>query len=214
MGKLTNNPVVFSLLLITFFFMLAYLPLIPFLGFYSDDFFFGYVSHFYGIPGIIQSLVIDRPFNGYLFVLNYFILGLGDNVFLWHVYMLLIRLLGGYTLFFLLRKIWPNKLLEVTSITLLFLLYPGFLQQVLPLGFENYITTLTMWIFSLFFTVYATKESGRFKFILFTLIALVLQINSFLQLEFFIGMEMLRLLRKLEDQKNGLISCIKDLLSR
>ncbi len=194
MAKLKNNQLKLSLLLITFLTMLAYLPLIPFLGFYSDDFFFGYVSHFYGVAGIMQSLIIDRPFNGYLLVLNYFILGLSDNVLLWHFFMFFIRLLGGYALFFLLKKIWPNRLLIDTSITLLFLIYPGFLQQVLPLGFENLITTLTLWIFSLFFTVYAIKESKRFKFISFTLIALILQINSFLQLEFFIGMEVLRLL--------------------
>lgn len=194
MGKLSNNPIIFSLLLITFFPMLAYLPLIPFLGFYSDDFFFGYIAHFYGIKGILNSLIIDRPFNGYLLILNYFILGLGNNVFLWHIYMFLIRLLGGYALFFLLKKIWPNQLSTITFLVLLFLIYPGFLQQVLPLGFENLITTLTLWIFSLFFTVYATKANGGFNFILFTVAALILQINSFLQLEFFIGMEVLRLL--------------------
>ena len=194
MGKLKNNPIVFSLLLITFFSILAYLPLIPFLGFYSDDFFFGYVSHFYGIPGIMQSLIIDRPFNGYLLIFNYFLLGLRDNVFFWHVYIFLIRLLGGYALFFSLKKIWPNRLSTVTSITLLFLLYPGFLQQTLPLGFGNWVTTLTIWVISLSFTIVALKQRKKFKLLLFTVIALFLQLNSFLQLEFFIGMEMLRLL--------------------
>lgn len=194
MGKLSNNPVVFSLLLITFFSMLAYLPLIPFLGFYSDDFFFGYISHFYGIPGIMQSLIVDRPFNGYSLAFNYFLLGLGDNVFLWHVYNFLIRLLGGYALFFSLRKIWPNKLSIIALITLLFLIYPGFLQQTLPLGFGNWVTTLTIWVISLFFTIVALKQGKKLKLLLFTVIALFLQLNSFLQLEFFIGLEMFRLL--------------------
>lgn len=194
MGKLLNNPVVFSLLLITFFSMLAYLPLIPFLGFYSDDFFFGYVSHFYGIQGIVQSLAVDRPFNGYLLVLLYSILGLGDNVLFWHISMFLVRLLGGFALFFALRKIWPNRLSAITSITLLFLIYPGFLQQVLPLGFGGWMINLTLWIISFLFTVFAVKNRGKFKLFFFTLIAIFLQINSFLQLEFFIGMEFFRLL--------------------
>lgn len=192
MAKLKNSQINLSLLLITFFSVLAYLPLIPFLGFYSDDFFFGYVSHFYGIPGIIQSLIIDRPFNGYPLIFNYFLLGLRDNVFLWHIYIFLIRLTGGYALFFSLKKIWPDKLSIITSITLLFLIYPGFLQQTLPLGFGNWITTLTVWIISLFFTIISLKQKSKIKFFLFIFVALFLQMNSFLQLEFFIGMEALR----------------------
>ncbi len=192
--KLKNNPAISSLLLITFLCMLAYLPFIPFLGFYSDDFFFSYVSHFYGIPGIMKSLIVDRPFNGYLLAFNYFFLDLKDNVFLWHIYIFLIRLIGGYTLFFLLKKLWPKKLSTVTIITLLFLIYPGFLQQSLPLGFENYITTLTLWTFSFAFTVFAIKNRNRFMYTFLTMISLILQINSFLQVEFFIGMELLRLL--------------------
>lgn len=174
--------------------MLAYLPLIPFLGFYSDDFFFGYVSHFYGISGIMQSLIIDRPFNGYLLIFNYLLLGLRDNVFLWHIYIFLIKLIGGYVLFFSLRRIWPDKLSIVTSIILLFLIYPGFLQQTLPLGFGNWVTTLTIWVISLSFTIVALKQRDNIKLFLFTVVALFLQINSFLQLEFFVGMEILRLL--------------------
>src|SRR3989344_5964179 len=194
MAILKNNPLIYSLLLITFFSMLAYLPLIPFMGFYSDDFFFGYVGHFYGSNGLIKSLVIDRPFNGYLLALNYVLLGLANHVLLWHIYIFLIRLVGGYTLFFALLKIWPRKLSTITFISLLFLIYPGFLQQTLPLGFGGWITTLTLWIFSFALTVFAIKNINRFKFILFTLIAVILQINSFLQLEFFIGLEVLRIL--------------------
>ena len=193
-NKIKINPVMLSFLLITFFSAVAYLPLIPFLGFYSDDFFFSYIAHFYGIPGIIKSLVVDRPFNGYLLAINYSFLGLGDNVFLWHIYNFFIRLLGGYALFFTLLKIWPARLTIITFITLLFLLYPGFLQQTLPLGFGGWITTLTIWIFSFAFTVFALRSIKKSRYFLFTLISLSLQINAFLQLEFFIGMEIFRLL--------------------
>lgn len=192
MNKLINGSITQSLLLITFLSLLAYTPLISFLGFYGDDFFFGYIAHFYGIEGIIKSLVVDRPFNGYLLAFNYFLLG--DNVFFWHIYIFFVRLLGGYFLFFLLNRVWPKRLSAVTQVTLLFLIYPGFLQQPLPLGFQNYITTLSFWIISLLFTVEATKSTKKIKAILFTCAAIFLQINSFLQIEFFIGMEVLRLL--------------------
>lgn len=190
--NILRGKIIQSLLLITFLSLLAYTPLIPFLGFYSDDLFFAYLSHFFGFEGIMKSLIVDRPFNGYLLAFNYFLLG--DNVFFWHIYIFFIKLLGGYALFFLLFRIWPKRLSAVTQITLLFLVYPGFLQQPLPLGFQNYITALSIWIISLFFTVEAIKSVKKIKIVVFTFAAIFLQINSFLQVEFFIGMEILRLL--------------------
>lgn len=180
------------LLLITFFAILAYVPFVPFMGFYSEDFFFSYIGHFYGADGLIKSLSIDRPFNGYLLALFYSFFK--DNVFLWHIFVFFIRLIGGFTLFFTYLKIWPKRVSEVTLIVLLFLIYPGFLQQSLPLGYSIWITNLTIWILSLFCSVYAIKSKEKTKQILLTLTALILQINSFLQLEFFIGLEILRLL--------------------
>jgi len=192
MDKLKNNPLVPSFLLITIIPMLAYLPLIPFLGFYSEDLFFGYIGHFYGPEGLIRSLSIDRPFQGYLLSFIYNLLG--DNVLFWHLFTFLMRLFGGYVLFFLLIKLWPNKLSVVTTITLLFLVYPGFLRQTLPLGYGAWVITLTLWILSLVFTVYAAKSRSKFKLIVLTMFALILQMVSFLQLEFFIGLETFRFL--------------------
>lgn len=108
--------------------------------------------------------------------------------------MFLVRLLGGYALFFSLLKIWPKKLSIVTSISLLFLIYPGFLQQPLPLGFNNYLTALTFWIISLTFTIYGLKTAGKIQLFLLTSASIVFQILSLLLIEFFIGMEVLRFL--------------------
>lgn len=192
MFRKKNIPLILSLLTITIYPILAYLIFIPFLGFYNDDWLFGYLGHFYGPQELIQGLAGDRPIVGYLFAINHILFG--DNLLFWHIYMFSVRLLGGYLLFFLLRKLWPNRLTSVTYITILFLIYPGFLQQIVPLGYQNYITALTIWIASLFFTVLALKSQSKIKIIFFTLAALILQIFSFLLLEFFIGMEMFRFL--------------------
>lgn len=182
----------FSLLLITVYSSLVYLIFIPFLGFYNDDWLFGYIGHFYGPKGLIDGFAGDRPLVGYLFALNHLLLN--NNIVLWHIYMFLVRLVGGYFLFFSLKKIWPKQLTVATFITLLFLIYPGFLQQVAPLGYQNYITALTIWIASLFFTIIALKSKKKSTFVFFTLTSLTLQLISFLLIEFFIGAEILRLL--------------------
>lgn len=192
MNKHKNIPLILSLLIITIYPFLAYFIFIPFLGFYNDDWLFAYIGHFYGPEGLIKGFAGDRPIVGYLFALNQMILS--TNVLFWHIYMFFIRLLGGYVLFFLLRKLWPDRLISITYITLLFLIYPGFLQQGVPLGYQNYIIALTAWIASLFFTIFATKNRSRISFMIFTAIALILQLFSFLLLEFFIGLEILRLL--------------------
>lgn len=202
MSKYKNIPFIISLLIITILPALAYLILIPFLGFYNDDWLFAYSGHFYGPQGLISSLAGDRPAVGVLFALNYLLFK--ENILIWHIYMFFIRLLGGYLLFFLLNKIWQNKLSVITPIVLLFLTYPGFLQQPVPLGYQNYITALTLWIASLFFTVHAIKTSNKFLFILFTLISLALQISSYLLVEIFIGMEILRFLIILHQKINYL----------
>lgn len=192
MGKFKNIPLAVSLLILTLYPLLTYFTFIPFLGFYNDDWLFAYIGHFYGIQGLIGGFAGDRPLVGILFALNHLLLN--NNILLWHVYMFLMRLLGGYVLFFLLRKLWPDKLSTITSITLLFLTYPGFLQQTVPLGYQNYITALTVWVVSLFFTIHAITNRSKILFALFTLIALILQIISFSLVEIFIGAEIFRLL--------------------
>lgn len=187
-----NVPLITSLLILTIYPLLTYFIFIPFLGFYNDDWLFAYIGHFYGSQGLIEGFAGDRPLVGILFALNNLLLN--NNILLWHVYMFLMRLLGGYVLFFLLRKLWPDKLSTITSITLLFLIYPGFLQQTVPLGYQNYITALTVWIVSLFFTIHAITNRSKILLALFTLLALILQITSYLLVEIFIGMEILRLL--------------------
>lgn len=137
---------------------------------------------------------IDRPFHGYLFILFYKIIGLQNNVYLWHIFTFLARLVGGYALFFSLKKIFENKLSFITTITLAYLIYPGFMQQTTPLGFAVWVTNLTIWILSFLFTVLSLKNNSKLKSIFYIFIALFLQINTFLQIEFFIGMEIFRLL--------------------
>lgn len=190
--KAKIHPVIFSLLIITIYPLIAYFLFIPFLGFYNDDWLFAYIGQFYKTQGLLKAFIGDRPVVGYLFALNNILMG--NNLILWHIYMFLMRLLGGYALFFLLKKIWPNRLSIITSITILFLIYPGFLQQIGPLGYQNYITALTLWVISLLFTVEAIKKHSKIVYVILTLIALVLQLSSFLLLEFFIGMEILRFL--------------------
>ncbi|MDO8573460.1 MAG: hypothetical protein Q7R77_01790 [Candidatus Daviesbacteria bacterium] len=189
--NILKNKTTLSLLIITIYSLLAYAPFIPFLGLYGDDWFFTYIGHFYGLNGLLESKVMERPFTGYLHALNYFLLS--DNVFLWHIAMLLVSLLGTYILFFTLKKLWPNKLSIVTSITLLFAIYPGFLQLPSSPTYLPITTNLVIWIISLAFTIYAIKAKSKPRLLFFTIFALILQIFSFLFMEYFIGMETLRL---------------------
>lgn len=186
-----NSLILSSLLILAFFTALAYLPFIPFLGFYSEDFFFSYVGHFYGPEGLIKSNAVDRPFDGYLMSWGYSILG--DNVFAWHISTFLLRFFSSLILFYALKNIWPKRLQIVTLITLFFSIYPGFLQQTLPLGYQVYPLGLIFWNSSLLFTILAIK-SKKIYIVFFTIISIVLQILSFANLEFFIGMEALRIL--------------------
>lgn len=203
---IVKNRVLLSLFVITIFSLLAYLPFILFLGLYGDDWFFIYVGHFYGSKGLLETELTQRFVASYLFILNNFLLK--DNLFLWHLAMMLVSLTGSYILFFTLKKIWSDKLLAVTLITLLFSIYPGFLQSPSSPAYLPITTNVVIWIISLAFTVLATKTQSKFKFILFTLIALIFQIFSFFVMEYFIGMEILRLMFILYILNSGKIQFI------
>ena len=125
--KVKISETVIALSVITLTTLLSYGILISQLGFYRDDWYMLLAGQTKGAQGIIDLFAIDRPLIGYIYAFDYALLG--SSVLGWHVYALFLRLLGSVGFFVLLRVIWPEKKFETTIATLLFAVYPGFLQQ-------------------------------------------------------------------------------------
>src|SRR3989442_14887648 len=114
-------------LVLLFLCFLSYGTLIPWLGFYWDDWPAVWVSHSLGRAALREYTSGDRPFLGWL----YFVTAawLGEVPLHWHIYALVVRWLTAVILWWSLRGIWPTRNREISSVAFLFAVYPGFTQQ-------------------------------------------------------------------------------------
>jgi len=191
--KKTKIPeTVVALGAITLTTLLSYGVLIPQLGFYRDDWYMLLAGQTEGAQGIIHLFAIDRPLIGYIYALDYAVLG--SSVIGWHLYALVLRLLGSIGFFYLLRAIWPGKKFETTIAALLFAVYPGFLQQPNAATFVNLLLGYDLAIFSILATILAVKTESRWKAILWTGLALLFALLYFGIFEAMIGLEGARVL--------------------
>ncbi|RPI79835.1 MAG: hypothetical protein EHM41_23565, partial [Chloroflexi bacterium] len=181
-----------ALLSITLLVLVTYAPLIPQLGYYRDDWYLIWSGSTQGASSIIPLFSSDRPFMGVIYSIEYSLLG--DSPIAWHLYAFLLRLFGAFSLLWLLRMIWPEKRFGTTAITLLFLVYPGFLQQPSANTFQNHLMTYLLAILSIALMVKALQAKDRLiQIVLFT-VSLPLTLGYLLIYEYFIGLEGLRLL--------------------
>jgi len=190
--KVKISETVVALSVITITTILSYGILIPQLGFYRDDWYMLLAGQSEGGQGIINLFAIDRPLIGYIYALDYAVLG--SSVLGWHLYALFLRLLGSIGFFYLLRAIWPDKKFETTIAALLFAVYPGFLQQPNAATFKNLLLGYNLAIFSILATIQAAKANSIGKRILFIVLAVLFAGLYFGIFEAMIGLEGARVL--------------------
>lgn len=187
-----RGEIAISVSLITLVTLVAYGFMIPKLGFYRDDWYMIWSAQAQGTQGVIDLFKIDRPFIGILYALDYAILG--KSALNWHVYALVIKLLGGFAFFWLFRLLWPERRVEATFATLLYMVYPGFYQQPNAALFINLLLSHTAASLSLALTVYALKVGKLPVQIAVVLLAMVLSFFYLIIYEAMIGLEAVRLL--------------------
>lgn len=185
--KIKVSETIVALSVITLVTLLSYGVLIPQLGFYRDDWYMLLAGQTEGAQGIINQFSIDRPLIGYIYALDFALLG--SSVKGWHLYALFLRLLGSVGFFYLLRAIWPEKKFETTIAALLFAVYPGFLQQPNAATFKNLLLGYDFAIFSILATILAVKTKFKWKVILWTGLALFFALLYFGIFEAMIGLE-------------------------
>ncbi len=107
--------------------LLTYGVLLPYLGFYRDDWYLLVTAQSEGPAGIISLFQIDRPLLGFFYAGAYRLLG--ENPLAWQLATLLLRVIGNLAFWRLLRMTWPTRKAEVLGIALLFSVYPGYSVQ-------------------------------------------------------------------------------------
>jgi hypothetical protein len=174
------------LLLLVF---LAYGLLVPWMGFYWDDWPFAWFLKFFGPAEFIESFRPFRPLLGPIFMMTTAIFG-GHPV-VWQILGLIIRFLLGLEVWWLLRKVWPTRQSSALWVVLLFTVYPAYGQQWVALTHINQeLIPLLFLLSSFIITTHILRNENAPKY--FTAFAIVLQALGLFSTEYFFGLEILR----------------------
>ncbi len=192
--------------LLLFLSICAYGLFIPQLGLFGDDWPHLWVFHMFGMEGLNQLVAWDRPYSAWVYGLIAPLAG--DNIWGYHIYLLILRWICTVILFFLVEKLIPESKPLPFWTAALFLLYPGFRQQPQPLEFILHFTALAFFLGSLWFMIKAAEMASRYW--LFHFIGVLLALSIF-SVEYFIGLELLRpvflwlVLKKNKGRKNAVL---------
>ncbi len=180
--------------------VVAYGLLLPFTGFYWDDWPFAWIANFLGPAEFIPAFAPFRPFLGPIF---YFTTSLIPPVPLyWQVFALVIRFLIGVTAWWVFKQIWPEQQRIALIAALFILIFPGYSQHWVALTHINQeLIPFIFYLLSFGFTFKALRSQKTTH----TIIALLLQICGIFPTEYFFGMEGLRFLFLLSFFQSNLI---------
>jgi hypothetical protein len=170
--------------------VLTYGLLIPWLGFYRDDWYQLWAGLTLGPRSIVTLFSIDRPVMGYTYAATFSLLR--DSAIAWQLYALFLRWLGALGALWLFRRLWPGRPLITTSAALLFLVYPGFLQQPNADTFSNHLLSYTAAVLSLAATAEAMASPRGWRRLGLTVFAVAGALTCWLTYEYMIGLEVLR----------------------
>lgn len=169
--------------------VVTYGLLIPWIGFYWDDWNFAWISHFLGAGEFMPAFQPFRPFLGPIFVATTSLLH--ESTLAWQILGLLIRFLIAYAVWWSLSRVWPEYRRQVLVVSLFVLVFPGYGQQWVAFTHVNQeLIPLLAYLFS--FGVTALALRNRAKFVPLTALSLVLTFLGLFTTEYFIGLEFIR----------------------
>ena len=189
--NLFRNETFVAILLIFLTTLITYGVSIPGLGYYHDDWYVLWSGQARGAESLIPLFSTDRPFMGVVYSVIYRFLG--DSIMGWHLYALLWRFIGGLAFFWILRLVWPNQKYTTTLMTVLFLVYPGFLSQPNANTKQNHLYGFGTALLSIALMLQSLKTPRAAWKIICMLLSLILTANYLFIYEYMIGFEGTRL---------------------
>jgi hypothetical protein len=171
--------------------LLVYGPFLRSLGFSHDDWPVVSVFGLFGHDGVRTYFTNNRPLSGWL--TNQLLTICGVHPLGWHLAMLVALSLTGVATFFAFRALWPHRSDLAWLTAALVLLYPGFTQHSESLIFLPIIVSLLLFVLSLWATIASLNSLPDQSWPL-TGLALVLALSAYGLVEYFLGLELFRLM--------------------
>lgn len=181
-----------AVLLILLTTIITYGISIPKLGYYHDDWYLLWSGQARGAGSIIPLFSTDRPFMGVVYSFVYRLLG--DTIINWHLYALLWRFIGALAFFWILRLIWPQHKYMTTLMTVLFIVYPGFLSEPNANTKQNHLYGFGTALLSIALMLQGIKTNIRKWKITCGILSVILTLNYLFIYEYMIGFEGMRLI--------------------
>ncbi|HEY9078229.1 MAG TPA: hypothetical protein VIO61_16965 [Anaerolineaceae bacterium] len=167
--------------------LLSYGIFIPWYGLFGNDLPYLYHYHLFGPQGPAGFAAVDRPYSAWVYTLTTFLFG--ENVWLYHLLLLLERWTASLLLFEIIDLTLPGKRWQAAGIAILFALYPGFRQQPVAVEFILHFTILNLFFLSIWWMLLAARGGRRRGWLLSGSGLLALSLFS---IEYFAGLELLR----------------------
>jgi len=159
--------------------ILAYGLLIPQLGFYWDDLPMSWIRYQLGAEAMTKYFSTNRPVWALLYQITTRILP--HVPIYWQVFALFWRWLGAVTLWAIVKKLFPQREKFALTLSLLFLLYPGFNQQWASYLFSHFFIVLFFFLLS-----FLLMLRGK------TIPALIFSALNLWMMEYFFVLELIR----------------------
>ena len=184
-----NKPVL-SILLLWITSSVAYLPLVGKLGYYYDDWYLMYSAGAYG-PGVFWDIFsIDRPLRALVMIPAYLLFG-GSPLY-YNLSAYFFRVVGALALLWSLNMLWPGKRSVTTLMSLLFLIYPGFLSQPNAIDYQSHIVSFAAALVSVGLTLKAILSENHIAKVLCHATSILLGWFYLSQIEWYISIEFFR----------------------
>ncbi len=166
--------------------VLAYGLLLTKVGFYWDDLPMSWIRYQLGPEAMADYFSSNRPVWGLLYQLTTRILPYKPVY--WQAFALIWRWVSGVLVWMIMRELWPGRPRFALSVSLLFLIYPGFNQQWGAYLYSHFFIVLNLFLLSIYLMFRAQK--GRYW--LWTSLAMFCSALNLWMHEYFFTLEIAR----------------------
>lgn len=169
---------------------IVYLVFIPEFGYFNDDWYLMYAAGAKSSAVFWDIFSVDRPLRALVMIPAYTFFG-ADPLY-YNLSAFLFRLLGGFSFLWILRALWPGNKRVTLWMSLLFLLYPGFLSQPNAIDYLCHLAGLAAGMLSIGLTLQAVQANLWKRKLLFYIASILLGWFYLGQIEWYIGLEFFR----------------------
>ncbi len=187
--RLIGNSIWFAPGVLALVSLLTFGLLLPWLGFYWDDWAKILVGRLFGLSHYFAYYAEDRPLSAWTHIV--FTPLLGNRSLVWQIFELGLRWLSAWVFFASLEQIWPSARRQNLSAALIFLVYPAFIQQPAAVTFFQQWLQYSLYFFSLYAMLKSVRAGARQAqaWALAALIAMLFQLSV---TEYFVPVELVR----------------------